>query len=80
MKVPVIKKIAATYTMADLEAAEQAILNEEAPLIPIEGDDEGERLTHILAAREILIQMKNEGIDLNKAMRNYSQRVRNSIS
>lgn len=80
MKIPVIKQIAASYSVADLEAAEQAILNEETPVISIEGEDEGEQLTHILAAKEIIIQMQNEGIDLNRAMRNYSQRVRNSIS
>jgi len=80
MKIPVIKLIASQHSIKELDAAEEAILNEEKPAIQIEGDDEGEQLTHIMAAREIRAQMEKDGIDLNRALRNYTLRVRNSIS
>jgi len=80
MKIPVIKLIASQYSIKELDAAEEAILNEENPAIQIEGEDEGEQLTHIMAAREIRTQMEKDGIDLNRALRNYTLRVRNSIS
>lgn len=80
MKIPVIKLTASQYSIKELDAAEEAILNEVKPAIQIEGDDEGEQLTHIMAAREIRTQMEKDGIDLNRALRNYTLRVRNSIS
>ena len=80
MKIPVIKLIASQHSIKELDAAEEAILNEENPAIQIEGEDEGEQLTHIMAAREIRTQMEKDGIDLNRALRNYTLRVRNSIS
>jgi hypothetical protein len=80
MQVAIIKQLAETHTTAELLAAEEAILNEQAPAIPVEGKDEGERLTHVLAAIEIHNDMLKNGIDFRTALRNYSQRVRNSIN
>lgn len=80
MKIPAIKNTASNYSLEELKAAEVAILNEEPLAIDIEGDDEGEQLTHIMAASEILRQMEKDGIDLTRALRNYTLRVRNSIS
>ena len=80
MQVPVIKQMAETYTVDVLRAAEDAIINEQVPAIEIEGKDEGEKLTHVLAAIEILNDMEKSGIDFRTALRNYTQRVRNSIS
>lgn len=80
MKIPVIKKLVAQYSIDELTRAEEALLEEQKPEIEIEGEDEGERLTHVLAAKEILQGMEESGVDLNKALRNYSQRVRKSIS
>lgn len=79
MKIPAIKKLVESNTIEELEAAEQALYNEEQPAIEVEGSDEGEQLTHILAAIEILKQMQN-GEEFKNALRNYTQRVRNSIS
>ncbi|TVR37557.1 MAG: hypothetical protein EA392_12390 [Cryomorphaceae bacterium] len=79
MKVPVIKKLAEEHNIATLEKAEEAILNEEKPTIEVTGDDEGEQLTHVLAAIEIRRSMEG-GKTLNEAVRAYSQRVRKSIS
>lgn len=80
MKIPSIKKIAETYEILELEKAELALLEEQTPEIEIEGSDEGEQLTHIMAALEIKRQMVKDGVPFPKALRNYTQRVRNSIS
>jgi hypothetical protein len=79
MKLPVIRNLVKTHTLDALKAAEDAILNEQAPEITIEGDDEGEQLTHVIGAIEIL-QHIADGMDEKTALRTFSQRVRNSIS
>ncbi len=80
MKIAVIKQLAETYNIEQLQAAEEAILEEQKPEIEIEGEDEGEQLTHTTAAIAILQDMQQNGVDLRTAIRNYSVRVRNSIS
>lgn len=80
MQIPVIKKLVANYNIEQLFAAETALL-EETPLpFEVVGKDEGEKLTHILAAIEILKDMQYNDVDEITALRNYFQRVRNSIS
>lgn len=80
MKLSVIKQLVETYTLEQLTAAEEAILNEQTPEIAIEGNDEGEQLTHVIAAVAVQKDMDDNGVDVRTAMRNYTQRVRNSIS
>ena len=80
MQIPVIKKLSETYTLSQLKEAEEALLNETKPAIEIEGKDEGEQLTHVLAAIDILTDIEKNGVDARTALRNYTQRVRNSIS
>ena len=80
MKLAVIKKLAETHTLESLRQAEEAILNEEKPSIEIEGEDEGEQLTHAIAAIQILSDMETLSVDLRTALRAYTERVRNSIS
>lgn len=80
MKVPAIKKAVESYSIEELKAAEESILNESTPTIEIEGDDEGEQLTHILAAIWIKEEMAEKGIEFRDGLRAYSQRVRKSIS
>ena len=80
MQLPVIKKLAETYTLQQLKAAEEAIMNEQPAAIAVEGKDEGEQLTHVLGAIDILTDNQQHSVDLRTAIRNYSQRVRNSIS
>jgi hypothetical protein len=79
MQLPVIKSLAETYTLQQLQAAENALYEEQKPEILIEGKDEGEQLTHVLAAIAILEEVA-KGVELRMAIRNYTQRVRNSIS
>lgn len=80
MKIPEIKEIASRFSIEQLEKAEAALLNEENPEIEIPGVDEGEQLTHTLAALEILRNISENGITFNEALRAYTQRVRKSIS
>ena len=80
MQLPIIKHLAENFTIAQLRAAEDAILNEQKPEIEVEGKDEGEQLTHVLAALDIHHDMVKNKVDFRTALRNYTQRVRNSIS
>ncbi len=66
--------------MEQLQAAEAALLEERKPDIEVEGMDEGEQLTHLMAAQFILQEMKEKGVDYITALRAFSGRVRNSIS
>ncbi len=80
MKLPAIKKAVETYSVDELKAAENALLEGETMAIEIDGDDEGEQLTHVLAAIFIKETMVAEGVEYNAALRKYTQRVRTSIS
>jgi len=80
MQIPIIKKIVEQFSIEQLKKAEENLM-EELPLgIEIEGKDEGEQLTHILAAVWVKEEMEREGINVAKAVRNYTVKVRNSIS
>lgn len=80
MKIPAIKKLVDNYSLEQIKAAEEALANEQQPEIEIEGSDEGEQLTHAYAAIWILEKMKNDNVDYKTALREYTQKVRNSIS
>lgn len=80
MKINVIKKLSELENLEDLKKAENAILNEEKPHITINGDDEGEQLTHVSAAIWIKEEMEKQNIDIKAALRLYTQRVRNSLT
>jgi hypothetical protein len=80
MKIPAIKKLVENYSIAQLQEAENAILEEQNPAIEVEGDNEGEQLTHILASIYIKDKMENHATPFNQALRDFSQRVRKSIS
>jgi hypothetical protein len=80
MKIPAIKKAAETYSLEQLREAEAALYEEQQPSISVDGADEGEVLTHVLAAIWIKEEMEKSGNDLNTCLRAYTQRVRNSIS
>ena len=80
MKIPVIKKLVENYDIASLSLAEEAIMDEQMPAIDVEGDDEGERLTHVLAAIWIKGEMEKNNSEFLQALRNYTSRVRISIS
>lgn len=79
MKIPAIKKLVETYNIDQLQNAEEA-LAEELPLeIEVDGEDEGEKLTHIIAACWILEKMKFDNVEFKEALREYTKKVRQSI-
>lgn len=80
MQIAIIKHLAENHTVDELRRAEDALLNEAQPAIKVEGKDEGEQLTHVLSAIEIHHDMERNGLDFRSALRNYTQRVRNSIN
>lgn len=79
MKVPVIRQLVKTHSLQDLQSAENDLLEERTPSIEIGGEDEGEQLTHVIGAIEILNNIKS-GMKEGEALRAFTQRVRNSIS
>jgi len=80
MKIPAIKKLVETQEVQALMAAEAAIIDEKPLQIEVEGEDEGEQLTHILAAIWILNHMNETGNDFKTSLREYTKKVRVSIS
>jgi len=80
MKLPSIKYLVETYSIEELQLAEQNLLDEKPISIDVEGSDEGEQLTHILGAIDVLERVKLENKDKSIALREFFQRVRNSIS
>ena len=80
MKIPVIKHLVESYSLEDLRAAEEALAEEQTPAITIEGADEGEQLTHAFAAIYILEKMAEAEVDFKTALRDYTSKVRTSIS
>jgi hypothetical protein len=80
MKIPAIKKLVENESLDALMAAENAIMEEQPLAIEVEGDDEGEQLTHVIAAAWILNYMKDHGADFKTALREYTKKVRVSIS
>ena len=79
MNVTVIKQLVEDYSIEQLVKAEEAMLEETNPEIEIAGKDEGEKLTHVLAAIFCKHEMHRENININQAVRLYSQRVRGSL-
>lgn len=79
MQIPIIKKLVEQYSLVQLQSAEEAMLEEQKPAIDVDGKDEGECLTHVLASIYIKEKME-QGVAFNQALRDFSQRVRNSIS
>lgn len=80
MKIPVVKKLVENHTIDQLREAEDALIEEQALPFEVGGDDEGEKLTHILAAIFVLERMMHEGVDFKTALRSYTRMVRESIS
>ncbi len=80
MKIPVIKKLVETQPLEVLIAVEEAIINEQPLPITIEGQDEGEQLTHTIAAIWILERMRETNRDFKDVLREYTQKVRESIN
>ncbi|WP_400192869.1 DUF6952 family protein [Hymenobacter sp. B81] len=80
MKVPVIKRLVETQSLQSLVEAEEALLDERQPSFEVEGDDEGEQLTHVFGAIWILNHMQDHHVEFPAALREFTKKVRVSIS
>ena len=80
MQIPVIKSLVEMYSQEELVNAEENLAEEQEPAIKIEGEDEGEKLTHVFAAIWILDAMNKDGLEFKKALRAFTQKVRSSIN
>ncbi len=79
MKISAVKELAQKYSIEVLKKQENRLL-EGLPLeIEVIGDDEGEKLTHILGAIWVLETMQNNGMTLVEAIRAFTEKVRKSI-
>lgn len=80
MKIPAIKHLVQNYTLEQLQQAEQDLLEGNPLSIEVQGEDEGEQLTHILAGIWIHEQQKQDpNANLNTLLRLYAEKVRKSI-
>jgi hypothetical protein len=79
MKVPAIRKLVNQYSVDELQSAEEALYEVKPMPIEVEGEDEGEQLTHVIAALWIKNDMAQNNLELGKSLRNYTQKVRSSI-
>lgn len=80
MQLSIVKQLVNDFDLSQLEAAETAIYEEKAPEIKVDGEDDGEKLTHVMAAIWVKNEMAKENIPLPQALRNYTLKVRTSIS
>ena len=80
MKINAIKPLVEIFSIAELEEAQSAIENEQELNIEVQGEDEGEKLTHIIAAIWIKKEIQEKGSDFKTALRAYTGKVRNSIN
>ncbi|ELR72552.1 hypothetical protein C900_01226 [Fulvivirga imtechensis AK7] len=80
MKIPEIKRLVEKYNIEQLIAAEEALVNEVPLAIEVNGSDEGEQLTHVFAAIYVINKMQDDKVDFKAALRDYSSKVRESIS
>lgn len=80
MQISIIKQLVENYAIEELQEAEEAIIEAQIPHINILGKDDGEKLTHTYAAIWILKQMQQNKTDFKTELRNYTKKVRDSIS
>jgi len=78
MKILAVKKLAQEHNLSTLKNQEQKLLDGETLEIDVLGDDEGEKLTHILGAIWVL-EAVEKGMSFNDAIRAFTEKVRKSI-
>ena len=74
MKIPEIKRLVTIYTLDALEKAELALIQEESMPFEVHGEDDGEVLTHILAANGFLKTWKAMEENLRSLLEHIAKR------
>jgi hypothetical protein len=80
MKINAIKQLVEQYNLETIQTLTNQLENGEELSKEVGGEDEGEQLTHLLGASWILEQMQENGTDMKTELRNFTARVRDSIS
>jgi len=80
MNINTVKQLAEEFDVSVLQQAHDDIVEERTTSITISGEDEGERLTHVMGAMWVLNTMNEQRIPMSDAVRQYAQRVRASIN
>lgn len=75
MKASVIRKLAKSHSLAELERGAEAITEREVDELGVEGDDLGEKLTHLMLAMRIVART-DAGEELKTAFREEMAGVR----
>ncbi|MEW6057854.1 MAG: hypothetical protein AB1540_14700 [Bdellovibrionota bacterium] len=78
MMVNVVKELVARHSKAELEKAASLFESRRENLLGVEGKDDGEKLSNLLAAIEIRSQV-DQGASVNDALRAFSQRIRSVL-
>ena len=78
MKASSIRKIAEKYTLEELANAAEVISEEERDPLGIDGEDLGEKLTHVMLAMRIREKVE-QGQDLRSAFREQLGEVRSLL-
>ena len=79
MKAGVIRKLAEAHSQAVLDAAADALAEGETISLEVQGEDDGERLTHLMLASRIRARVDG-GTDLKSAFREVMAEVRGVIA
>ena len=79
MKASVIRKLANEHSSQALSAAVTALIEEERDVLSVDGEDDGERLTHLNLALRVRERVE-AGEDLRVAFREVMGGVRDLLS
>jgi hypothetical protein len=79
MNVPIVKKIALECDRARIDEAVTAFEKTRANLLTVEGANDGEIMSNLLAAQFVRHRLDN-GMDVNAALREYGQRVKSILN
>ncbi len=81
MQIKAIKNLLDKFTIDELRLKEEQLLEgEELSFDEVEGEDEGEQLTHLTGAIWCIEEAAKNGSIPQSEVRNFAARVRNSIS
>ncbi|MDZ4839928.1 MAG: hypothetical protein SGJ04_07965 [Bacteroidota bacterium] len=80
MKLASIKIILEKYSAIEIATSIAQLDEGENSVIQIEGDDEGDLMTHLLAAEWIINEAEKNRTEIKVELRNYTARVRKSIN
>jgi len=79
MKAKSARQVAESYTSEQIAEAIEAITEREEEILDVQGEDMGERLTHLLVGARIRARM-DDGEDLKTAFRAEFGKVRDTLA